>query len=97
MGGDIIEVGHRPCRLAECRMAGDILDLLAVDEDAPAVVERTQIFGTCTHWPPPLLRPDYSVAPARRLNKRRCGIGCFSSIRPETPPIGRWYARRGRR
>ena len=34
---------------------------------------------------------------ARRLNTRRCGSGCFSSIQPGTPPIGRWCARRGRR
>ena len=48
-GGDVEQAGDRARRLAERRMRGDVLDALAVDEDAPAVVERAEIFGARAH------------------------------------------------
>ena len=49
IGRDVIEVCDRPCRLAERRMHGHVLDALAVDENTPAVIERTQVFGAGAH------------------------------------------------
>ncbi len=75
---DVVEPRDRARRLAECGMARDVLDGLAVDEHLPSVIERAKIFRAGSHvsglslstsWPG-LSRPSMSLSP---LQTRR---GC---------------------
>src|SRR5262245_16866956 len=64
---DVVEPGHRACRLPERRVRRDVGDALAPDEHLAAVVERLEIVQARTHGCPSSMANPLSLQGGRRL------------------------------